>query len=183
MTNPRRVAPHLLRRLLSGFSRPFLRYRAYPSCRLTHARPPLSSNSCAAADVRESCAHPNSASRAWQPRSRLPPAPANCWHSDEDTELDPSILPGPHSSSRSTNLYPVLREIPNSLHREAILSPSFNRITNRMRSSITELSFHGIPLSTFPTKVKSVTHVSGTFCLPMSQVGHFFPPTISSQPG
>src|ERR1700730_17405717 len=27
-----------------------------------------------------------------------------------------------------------------------MLSPSLSRITNRMRSSITELSFHGIPL-------------------------------------
>jgi hypothetical protein len=32
-----------------------------------------------------------------------------------------------------------------------------------MRSSITELSFHGIPLPP-PSRGKSVTHVSGTFC-------------------
>jgi hypothetical protein len=41
----------------------------------------------------------------------------------------------------------VLREIPNSRQRAAMLSPSLSRITKRMRSSITELSFHGIPLS------------------------------------
>src|SRR5580658_6202062 len=44
-----------------------------------------------------------------------------------------------------------------------MLSPSLSRITNRMRSSITELSFHGIPLPP-PSRGKSVTHVSGTFC-------------------
>src|ERR1700722_18959327 len=32
-----------------------------------------------------------------------------------------------------------------------------------MRSSITELSFHAIPLPP-PSRGKSVTHVSGTFC-------------------
>src|ERR1700739_2911597 len=44
-----------------------------------------------------------------------------------------------------------------------MLSPSLSRITKRMRSSITELSFHGIPLPP-PSRGKSVTHVSGTFC-------------------
>src|ERR1700733_13551293 len=44
-----------------------------------------------------------------------------------------------------------------------MLSPSLSRITKRMRSSITELSFHGIP-SPPPSRRKSVTHVSGTFC-------------------
>src|SRR5579862_1365917 len=43
-----------------------------------------------------------------------------------------------------------------------MLSPSLSRITKRMRSSITELSFHGIPLPP-PSRGKSVTHVSGTF--------------------
>src|SRR5579864_3528632 len=51
----------------------------------------------------------------------------------------------------------------NSRHSEAIVSPSLSRITNRIRSSITELSFHGILLSA-PFGPKSVTHVSGTFC-------------------
>src|ERR1700680_2078691 len=58
---------------------------------------------------------------------------------------------------------PFLREIPNSRHSEAIVSPSLSRITNRIRSSITELSFHGIS-SPAPFGPKSVTHVSGTFC-------------------
>src|SRR5579864_8461417 len=44
-----------------------------------------------------------------------------------------------------------------------MLSPSLSRITNRMRSSITELSFHGIHFPP-PSRGKSVTHVSGTFC-------------------
>src|ERR1700743_1101338 len=44
-----------------------------------------------------------------------------------------------------------------------MLSPSFNRITKRTRSSITELSFQGLSLSP-PFGRKSVTHVSGTFC-------------------
>src|SRR5262249_9697803 len=44
-----------------------------------------------------------------------------------------------------------------------MLSPSLSRITKRIRSSITELSFHGIPSSAL-LGPKSVTHVSGTFC-------------------
>src|ERR1700757_1202652 len=55
--------------------------------------------------------------------------------------------------------------MPNSRHSEAIVSPSLSRITNRIRSSITERSFHGILLSA-PFGPKSVTHVSGTFCYP-----------------
>jgi len=39
-----------------------------------------------------------------------------------------------------------------------------SRITNRIRSSITELSFHGIPSSRPLRGQESVTHVSGTFC-------------------
>src|SRR5215469_9329886 len=34
--------------------------------------------------------------------------------------------------------------MPNSRHSEAIVSPSLSRITNRIRSSITERSFHSI---------------------------------------
>src|SRR5579872_3214256 len=45
-----------------------------------------------------------------------------------------------------------------------MLSPSLSRITNRIRSSITERSFQGIPLFRLPFRRKSVTHVSGTFC-------------------
>src|SRR5579864_5545734 len=44
-----------------------------------------------------------------------------------------------------------------------MLSPSLSRITNRMRSSISELTFHGIHFPP-PSRGKSVTHVSGTFC-------------------
>src|SRR5215472_3929067 len=55
--------------------------------------------------------------------------------------------------------------MPNSRHSDAIVSPSLSRITNRIRSSMTELSFHGILLSA-PFGPKSVTHVSGTFCYP-----------------
>src|SRR5690348_13152068 len=53
--------------------------------------------------------------------------------------------------------------MPNSRQREAMLSPSLSRITKRIRSSITEHSFHGIPFPA-PFRRKSVTHVSGTFC-------------------
>src|SRR2546422_6071392 len=53
--------------------------------------------------------------------------------------------------------------MPNSRHSEAIVSPSCSRITNRIRSSITERSFHGIT-SPPPSGPKSVTYVSGTFC-------------------
>ena len=42
-----------------------------------------------------------------------------------------------------------------------------SRATNRRRSSITEHSFHGIDTSS--SKAESVTHVSGTFCPPMSR--------------
>src|SRR5262249_47405583 len=55
--------------------------------------------------------------------------------------------------------------MPNSRHSDAIVSPSLSRITNRIRSSTTEPSFHGILLSA-PFGPKSVTHVSGTFCYP-----------------
>src|SRR5215470_3203901 len=53
--------------------------------------------------------------------------------------------------------------MPNSRHNEAMLSPSLSRITKRMRSSITDRSFHGIPQPP-PSGGKSVTHVSGTLC-------------------
>src|ERR1700758_3603166 len=45
-----------------------------------------------------------------------------------------------------------------------MLSPSLSRITKRILSSITELSFHGIHLIRPLGRRKSVTHVSGTFC-------------------
>src|SRR4051812_38443593 len=52
--------------------------------------------------------------------------------------------------------------MPNSRHISVIGSPSSSRATKRRRSSITELSFHGI--NTSRPKAKSVTHVSGTKC-------------------
>src|SRR5215469_18947183 len=59
-------------------------------------------------------------------------------------------------------LKPVLREIPNSLHRSAICSPASRRATNCSLSSMTEHSFHGIHF--LLKKGESVTYVSGTFC-------------------
>src|SRR5579862_7968969 len=61
--------------------------------------------------------------------------------------------------------------MPNSRQREAIVSPSFSRITKRIRSSITELSFHGMPFAL----------LCGAKCnpclrnilLPMSRNGHY----------
>src|ERR1700757_2117211 len=53
--------------------------------------------------------------------------------------------------------------MPNSRHTSVIVSPSNSRATNRRRSSITELAFHGIHTSR-RTKAESVTHVSGTKC-------------------
>jgi len=38
----------------------------------------------------------------------------------------------------------VTREMPNSRHNDAMLSPSFSRSTKRMRSSTMDRSFHGI---------------------------------------
>src|SRR6516162_4524522 len=55
--------------------------------------------------------------------------------------------------------------MPKSRHTSVIVSPSNSRATNRRRSSITELAFHGINTSR-PQKAKSVTHVSGTKCHP-----------------
>src|SRR5215208_2595101 len=52
--------------------------------------------------------------------------------------------------------------MPNSRHTSVIPSPSSSRPTKQRRSSITELSFHGIHTSR--PKAKSVTHVSGTNC-------------------
>jgi hypothetical protein len=37
--------------------------------------------------------------------------------------------------------------MPNSRHNEAMLSPSLNRNTNRMRSSMTDRSFQGMDTS------------------------------------
>src|SRR5579862_1243050 len=52
--------------------------------------------------------------------------------------------------------------MPNSRQTSVIASPSSRRPTKHRRSSITELSFHGI--NTSRPKAKSVTHVSGTIC-------------------
>ena len=52
-----------------------------------------------------------------------------------------------------------LQKIPNSRHTSLMPSPSSKRATNRRRSSITELSFHGI--NTSRQMATSVTHVSG----------------------
>src|SRR5215470_10373519 len=52
--------------------------------------------------------------------------------------------------------------MPKSRHTWVIGSPPKRRATNRRRSSITELSFHGI--HTLRKKAESVTHVSGTEC-------------------
>jgi hypothetical protein len=52
----------------------------------------------------------------------------------------------------------------NSRHKTVISSPSSRRATKRRRSSLTELSFHGIHTSRLPQQTKSVTHVSGTKC-------------------
>src|SRR6266567_7608477 len=52
--------------------------------------------------------------------------------------------------------------MPNSRQTSVIDSPSSNLTTNRMRSSITEHSFHGIDTSR--SKAESVTYVSGTPC-------------------
>src|ERR1700746_2883992 len=51
--------------------------------------------------------------------------------------------------------------MPNSRQTSVIVSPSNSRATNRRRSSITELAFHGINTSR-PQKAKSVPRVSGT---------------------
>src|SRR4051794_20822549 len=62
--------------------------------------------------------------------------------------------------------------MPNSRHKEAMLSPSLSRITNRIRSSITELSFHGIP---FPAslRAKKCNPCVRNVLLPMSRNGQF----------
>src|SRR5579863_1820487 len=62
-----------------------------------------------------------------------------------------------------------------------MLSPSCSRITKRIRSSITELSFHGIPLPP-PSRRKSVTHVSGTFCYLSLRPLIVFSPETGSTP-
>jgi hypothetical protein len=60
------------------------------------------------------------------------------------------------------DLVSSLREMPKSRQTSVIDSPSKRRATKRRRSSITELSFHGI--HTLRKKAESVTHVSGTNC-------------------
>src|ERR1043166_4544643 len=52
--------------------------------------------------------------------------------------------------------------MPNSRHIAVISSPSRRRATKRRRSSITELSFHGIATSGLVNQAGGVTHVSGT---------------------
>src|SRR5579872_71923 len=52
-----------------------------------------------------------------------------------------------------------------------MLSPSLSRITNRIRSSITELSFHGIPFSA-PFQGKKCNPCLRYVLLPMSQAAH-----------
>src|SRR6202007_1541937 len=54
--------------------------------------------------------------------------------------------------------------MPNSRQRWLIGSPSSRRATNRRRSSITELSFHGIDTFPPPLRGESVTPVPGTNC-------------------
>src|SRR5579862_3483853 len=54
-----------------------------------------------------------------------------------------------------------------------MLSPSFNRITNRMRSSITELSFHGIPLPA-PFQEKKCNPCLRYVLLPMCRAAQSF---------
>jgi len=51
-----------------------------------------------------------------------------------------------------------------SRHSSVIGSPSKSRATKRRRSSITELSFHGIDSFPLRSQGKTVTHVSGTLC-------------------
>ena len=45
-----------------------------------------------------------------------------------------------------------------------MLSPSLSRITNRIRSSITEHFLHGMFYILPHEQAECVTHVSGTFC-------------------
>ena len=55
--------------------------------------------------------------------------------------------------------------IPRIPRRHSVMaSSSKRRATKRRRSSMTELSFHGIDTSCLPEQTKSVTHVSGTKC-------------------
>src|SRR5215510_4066322 len=68
---------------------------------------------------------------------------------------------GPYSSYRCSNLYPVLRDIPNSRHRSVIRSPAFSRTTNSIRSFTAVTSFQGMD---HPPNPKSVTYVSGNLC-------------------
>jgi hypothetical protein len=56
------------------------------------------------------------------------------------------------------------------LEKSLIPSPSNSRATKRRRSSMTEVSLHGIDTSQ-SKKPKSVTHVSGTFCHPSLRPG------------
>src|SRR5579859_6294939 len=74
--------------------------------------------------------------------------------------------------------------MPNSRQTSVMVSPSSRRATKRRRSSITELTFHGIHTSR-RTKAESVTHVSGTKCHlclgPLSPAGYGWRATRSPQ--
>src|SRR5512143_3105624 len=73
--------------------------------------------------------------------------------------------------------------MPNSRHREAMLSPSLSRTTNRIRSSMTDRSFHGIHSPRPLRGQESVTHVSGTFChLCLGTVKALTPPSLDFLP-
>src|SRR5215467_2052140 len=88
---------------------------------------------------------------------------ATDWRASPAADRDRLLrLGSPCSLYRPKILYPVLREMPKSRHTWVIGSPSKRRATNRRRSSMTELSFHGI--HTLRKKAESVTHVSGTGC-------------------
>src|SRR5215471_20154618 len=88
---------------------------------------------------------------------------ATDWRASPAADRDRSQrASSPCSLYRPKILYPVLREIPKSRQTWVIGSPSKRRATNRRRSSMTELSFHGI--HTLRKKAESVTHVSGTGC-------------------
>ena len=66
-------------------------------------------------------------------------------------------------------LYPVLRVIPNSLHKTDIFSHSSSLPINFMRSSIILLSFHVI---VFASKCKKCILCLQNFLYTMSQEGH-----------
>src|SRR3546814_13593856 len=78
------------------------------------------------------------------------------------------------SSDVCSSDLPVFREISNARHTSLMLSPSRRRATKRRRSSITELSFHGINTSGLQLQaevlpmcpVQNVTYLSGRSLYP-----------------